>query len=248
MEKTMTVSATAEQLIKDGAKKLRVTYQNGNQENIRVFFSQTHNQVCRYSYGRSRYGYRLDFTDILKIQSITSRKSPEQKWREGWTKVKARLEKSGLWEKLIGEIETAFSIGYDRIQSAYTDYWKISYNERESQTKDFLAKYPELQATNDKGEVHIDTSIIWHYNHAPKVKKMRFAKSTSLNENQLESIAKAIKAKKKHNESGRVSYDVSFEYNPDKNLAWYSEEYKGCGNGHYYLALDATHVLFYEDD
>ena len=33
-----------------------------------------------------------------------------------------------------------------------------------------------------------------------------------------------------------------------KNYAWYSEEYKGCLNGHYYIALDEKHVWFYEDD
>jgi hypothetical protein len=46
----------------------------------------------------------------------------------------------------------------------------------------------------------------------------------------------------------RVKYDVSFEYNSEKGLAWYSEEYKNCGNGHYYLALDENTALFYEDD
>ena len=33
-----------------------------------------------------------------------------------------------------------------------------------------------------------------------------------------------------------------------KKLAWYSEEYRRCGNGHYYLMFDATHAIFYEDD
>ena len=47
---------------------------------------------------------------------------------------------------------------------------------------------------------------------------------------------------------GRSSYDVSFSYDPKLQHAWYSEEYKNCGNGHYYLALDETHALFYEDD
>ena len=31
-------------------------------------------------------------------------------------------------------------------------------------------------------------------------------------------------------------------------VKWYSKEFKGCGNGHYYLALDATHTIFVEDD
>ena len=45
-----------------------------------------------------------------------------------------------------------------------------------------------------------------------------------------------------------VNYDVSYEYDADKNKAWYSEEYRNCGNGHYYLALDNSTALFVEDD
>ena len=29
---------------------------------------------------------------------------------------------------------------------------------------------------------------------------------------------------------------------------YYSEEYRNCGNGHYYLLFDATHAIYYEDD
>ena len=29
---------------------------------------------------------------------------------------------------------------------------------------------------------------------------------------------------------------------------WYSEEYKNCGNGHYYLLIDAKHAIFCEND
>ena len=45
-------------------------------------------------------------------------------------------------------------------------------------------------------------------------------------------------------------YDNSVEIatlNGEK-LAWYSEEYRGCGNGHYYIMFDATHAIFYEND
>ena len=40
----------------------------------------------------------------------------------------------------------------------------------------------------------------------------------------------------------------TFEYEPDKNKAWYSEEYRGCGNGHYYIALNSSMALFCEND
>jgi hypothetical protein len=46
----------------------------------------------------------------------------------------------------------------------------------------------------------------------------------------------------------RTSYDVHYTYNAKEKKAFYSEEFKDCGNGHYYLAIDNTHALFYEDD
>jgi hypothetical protein len=46
----------------------------------------------------------------------------------------------------------------------------------------------------------------------------------------------------------RANYDVSFVYKPEGKKAWYSEEYKNCGNGYYYIALNATTALFIEKD
>lgn len=63
-----------------------------------------------------------------------------------------------------------------------------------------------------------------------------------------QNIAEALKNKTSYQCRGSNGYDVSFEYDAEKNKAWYSEEYVGCGNGHYYLALDSTHAIYYEKD
>lgn len=39
-------------------------------------------------------------------------------------------------------------------------------------------------------------------------------------------------------------YRVSYEYDPDKNMAWYSEEYLSRSGGHVYFALDDKTALF----
>ena len=64
----------------------------------------------------------------------------------------------------------------------------------------------------------------------------------------------AIKANR-HYSSGRYYFmgrDVSISFEPDKTEkgynCWYQREYKNCGNGDYYLALDDKHVLFIEKD
>ena len=58
----------------------------------------------------------------------------------------------------------------------------------------------------------------------------------------------ALNEKRKYSMRWTVSYDNSIEYNPEGERAWYSEEYRGCGNGHYYLLLDEKHAAFREDD
>ena len=58
----------------------------------------------------------------------------------------------------------------------------------------------------------------------------------------------ALREKRNYSMRWTVSYDNSVEFNPDGNRAWYSEEYRGCGNGHYYLLLDEKHAAFREDD
>ena len=58
----------------------------------------------------------------------------------------------------------------------------------------------------------------------------------------------SLSEKRKYSMRWTVNYNNSVEYNPDGNRAWYSEEYRGCGNGHYYLLLDEKHAAFREDD
>lgn len=84
-----------------------------------------------------------------------------------------------------------------------------------------------------------------------KIKTMIFHKSrwdNAKTEHIRQNIAEALKNRTYYECKGFNGYDVSFEYDPEKNKAWYSEEYVGCGNGHYYLALDSTHAIYYEKD
>ena len=61
---------------------------------------------------------------------------------------------------------------------------------------------------------------------------------------------RAISDKKPIRFTWRNVYDNTLEIinDNDNYRGFYSEEFKGCGNGHYYLLFDATHAIFYEDD
>jgi len=191
-----------------------------------------------------KYGTLLQGYDLLDIVPIVHHKTTAQKWESSWKKVKARLEASGLWKEVVEEISFALDIDYEKINTINNKYWEIKNDdERLAYIKQMDAR---VIATDDTGKEYVRSSLIYNYSQLPKVKKMYFGKHKS--EAYLERIKKAMEDKKSTTESARANYDVSFEFNAEKNKAWYSEEYKGCGNGHYYLALDATHVLFYEDD
>lgn len=63
-------------------------------------------------------------------------------------------------------------------------------------------------------------------------------------------VTECIKNGTEFRRSWENGYDNSVEiaYLNGEKLAWYSEEYRGCGNGWYYLMFDATHAIFYEKD
>lgn len=63
-------------------------------------------------------------------------------------------------------------------------------------------------------------------------------------------VEKAIAEKRNYSHRWTNGYDNTLEIVFDEKMprAWYSEEYRGCGNGHYYLLFDATHAIYYEDD
>jgi hypothetical protein len=246
----MSVVSQAETLVKEGHRNFVITYEDGRTEKARLFIGQGSGEVCKFRKRSHRRGYYLTYHGIKSIEpSIQHKtKTKEQKWIDGWKKVQARLVASGLWPNLIEEIQVALNVGYSKTQEANELYWKGGFDEGEkSKVAIFQEKYPALVKVNDKGQPYIVTSILWHHRLAPVVKKMRFCKGDR-NEHWLQQIRTAMDAGLPLHLDTRYQYDVSFEYIPEKKKAWYSEEYKNTGNGHYYLALDSTHALFYEDD
>lgn len=67
---------------------------------------------------------------------------------------------------------------------------------------------------------------------------------------QMNNVKKSIDLKSDFRFRWRNGYDNSIEIKNDEGVlkGWYSEEYKGCGNGYYYYMIDEKHVLFCEKD
>jgi len=67
----------------------------------------------------------------------------------------------------------------------------------------------------------------------------------------VERLQKAIEKKEDFSEYWHGNYDVHVEVKGGKDgnyRGWFSLEFSGCGNGHYYLLLNSNSAIFCEDD
>jgi hypothetical protein len=245
----MDALAVADQLVSNGIRNVRVITKDGNTLKLRLARSRS-GEVMYLQKGKRRWGDHLRYLNPVEVHPIISRKTTQAKWVDGWKKVKARLLVSGLWENIVKDIDIALAVGYDRMTLAYKEYWELKRGpDGHEDVSVFALKYPELMTITDKGISVVNISLLWMLVKLPKVKKMVIeGRCKSDNDKVLQRIQEAMNKKEKYSTHGRTAYDTSFEYRPDINKAWFSEEYRGCGNGHYFLSLDATHCLFYEDD
>ena len=226
---------------KAGRVQAVFTYNDGYKETRRLGIS-SRETIMVFGKGKRNLGCSLrGFMDRYNVASIQIKTAPdpEEVWKQSWTKALAMLDKSGLWPDMPADIRTGLEVGYTEIRKAYELYWQAE--DRGASQID-----PRLTRLANDGTPWVNTGIVWRMNQPARIKKMYFGKWK--NQGCLEQIAQAFASHTPCTTYGRASYDVSFEYKPDKNTAWYSEEYKDCGNGHYYLALSDTHALFYEDD
>jgi len=243
-------------LYNEGNRKITFLYQDGTKQIKRI--GKTYGEQIIIMANRShKRGYYLtnelnnnpnnEVKDILKIETRVSKKD---KWEKQTKKIIQMLKTSCLWEDNLKEYELALDIGYDKLMKCkeiqngkYVEGYTENQNEIVKRIKEVE---PRLVYVSKEGNECYNTGILWYKIGIPNIKKMRF--TTGDNEYYLNQINQAMKDKKELLLSGRTNYDISFEYQPNGNRAWYSEEFKGCGNGHYYLALNDTHAVHYEDD
>lgn len=233
-----------------GQYRANVYYRNGRKQSRRVLVEPDMRRFGVWDRRRRTLG-RFYFTmhdEVTAIEPVIQAIQPEAvKWQKSWEKAQKMLEESGLWGDLLEEIRTGLDIGFEKICKAYGLYWEYSHKDESQCIRLIREVDPRLVSISEEGKEYANTSIIWVMNVPAKIKKMYFGKRD--NNYYLGRIAYAMENEEKY-ETPRVvaGYDVSFEYNPDVEKAWYREGFRGCGNGHYYYALNATHALFSEDD
>lgn len=232
------------------------------------YYKEEDGRYFVFAKGKKRWGYRLnkEVFDEYFIQVLESEEQKEKKWTNSFRRIVILLEKSGLWKDILERTKELLSVGYKEFknilklsnnQSSIYDelnnhnikpgdenYEEFVKKFNKSIYGEYIEKYPFLFNQNNS------LNISEYEYGIPKIKTMYFGKWATAEERKR--IQDHYENKVKYSTRAYVNYDISFEYNPccDDGIsrAWYSEEYKGCGNGHYYLALDNMHALFCEDD
>lgn len=228
-------------------EKVRFT-KDGDMERVFVFLK-----------GKRRRGYHYSIPTFLTMYTpvIKTEEEKNVQWHKKLSNIEKRLIASGLWEdirEIAHNLQAMTKEEYDTYIDTLEGIRKCRYNLYVSEedkkvllpklnetVKAFQLKYPFLKCEDGS----IDYSYDGDWIHTLKTKSMYFGYNNELTKKM---IKEHLLSKTSFTDRGFTSYDVSYQYDADKNKAWYSEEYKGCGNGHYYLALDASTALFYEDD
>lgn len=193
---------------------------------------------------RSRYGYRLSATDFDNtFDAILEDKAVA--WEKRVAKVIKKLEESGLWPEKLEFFKNLQKMSWADREELKALYITKNEDARERGYRIFKGKYPFAFFERD-GCICPDCDYLYELSEA-KMKSMYFGKYR--NAEIKSQIKEALqKGANRLHLTARTSYDVTFDYDPESKKAWYSEEYKDCGNGHYYFALDADTALFVEDD
>lgn len=206
---------------------------------------------------RSRkYGRRYDDATFLQQFRLPATIPQTYEWHKRLKRAIRCLESSGLWPNIKEVFQNCLYMTWEDHEKMREIYWsRTEWKNKEYKQKTdeemnalwepFVKMYPFAFYTV-QGNTYIHDDYISDWVKC-QLKAMYFGKEQ--NEYVKGELKKAIAEKRSWSQNRiQVSYDVSVEYNAEKQRAYYSEEYRRCGNGHYYLALDHSTAMFYEDD
>ena len=206
--------------------------------------------------GSSKYGKRFNTTEMMKDYTLTETVDENVVWHNHLNRAIKAMTSSGLWKNIREIFLNLLTMNYYDKQKMQSIYWNLIISKNiptEEYNQEFLDKFAEYYEKysfafyKDKvGKLHLNTDYIFELSDC-KLKSMYFG---FRNKKTKEEIKKAIANNEDYSLPYpiRTSDDVSFNYNAEKKSAVYAEEYKGCGNGHYYLALNENIALFAEND
>lgn len=223
-------------------KKYRVSMIGGKTRIVRLWL-HSDGCVCIIGKGKRHYGHHLSSYSWDNLKEWTNIKLVEHRQSDKARLVKRRaqdavkyLTQSGFWPDILKGIEYFLS-HEDIIEEFCKDMAEDSYEKFYKECRDG-GKYAWCPC-------HQIFESFYRKNCWKSIAYDRWSRKRY-----NEEVEKAIAEKQNYSRRWTHGYDNSLEIVFDKEYprAWYSEEYRGCGNGWYYLMFDATHAIFYEKD
>ena len=206
-----------------------VTYADGSKERKRLFISQD-GYVCEFKKRSRTKGRCISCEELWRtVEPIKADTDKVTICKRNTKNIIKYLTASGLWPDILENM-----VKLQQLEDKELEYL-------------YLCEYDELQAyLTNRGIEHISVDMYHSLSSQRGIITINWG--GAYNDWIKRGWLEALNEKRKYSMRWTVSYDNSVEYNPDGNRAWYSEEYRGCGNGHYYLLLDEKHAAFREDD
>lgn len=214
---------------------------NYNNEIYRCAVEET-GSVFVYAPNKKRRGWRYNEENFLTHFIILPLADENQQWKKRLNRAVKLCKTSGLWSEIAVIWENLYKyVSLDEKRKIHD----MSWDDRDGAVAYCKEHYPFMINTSEGGHEYLNTDYIWELSRC-ELKTMYFGYANAIEKKE---IRKAISERRQYTiPCIRTNYDVSFSYNPDANKAWYSEEYKNCGNGHYYLALNHSIAVFCETD
>ena len=212
------------------------------QKPVRIHTWSATRQIFEYKKGSKRYGRYLSEEEALARFALTSAiKDPTETWHRQLKRAISMLEESGLHDRIKVMYQNLLTMTYEDHQSL-CHVWNQELCRQPAPDKARLCQlYP---FAFDPSDNTVESEYISELSDCI-IKSMYFGKYGHLYK---EDVRRALRNKEKTHftfDNGR--YDGYFSYDPNGS-AVYAQEYRGTGNGHYYLVLDDSHCVFYEDD
>ena len=212
-------------------KEFKVLFNDGRVEKKRLFYSDKLYTPYEYLKGKKSYGSPLYDSSIeswVEINSIT-KIDKYKKVRNFLSNSVKYLSVSGLWSNMKNDFEKLLSLS----ENEFKYYIDCDYNERFKLDKEYnISQW-------------VDDLVYSAYKGIKTINYYKYER---------DEIREIVKNKITNNGDYRYKwrnvYDNCVETTTINGIycGWYSEEYKDCGNGYYYLMLDEKRAIFIEKD
>ena len=231
----------------DKVVKFYVTYKDGRKE-VRGFWKNRERVLCvlakrsrtRGMYAGDSFLDKIEKVSVKNVRSVYDCKTYRRRFKKAYD----MLERTGLWDSIKDSIKIVLEMSDERFK-LLCDYGTGTIRKGDN-TK--VSLYDEIH--HDGGSFNdikgLGSDLCFSFFN----KKCFVTPRWGYRDDVRKRVARAIEGKQEDEVCWVDTYDntVSVHTHKGELCATYAEEYRGTGNGHYYLLFDATHAIHYEDD